>query len=460
MAISSTRGREIGSPIMATTAREGIIANAKNAFTDAYGAVLINARREVLLRQPAGQFGGYAWTFAKGRPCAAERPIEAALHHALKDTGWHAEILAGIPGVFAGSTSTSRFFLAGRVGRQGDHDPETAALRWASFEAAADLIRESPNEIGRQRDLAILTAAEQVVTGLMWSDRPAACEEDWPDLRPLPERRAEIAIDLRYGDDAMCRIRKGFLPVDQDEKWFIWFGDDVLHLHRSWTGICIYEVRFVQDAAGWKATAALVNRDPEQYGATDDDEDRRTLIEMIDLHLLNDDYEHPQPFGGALALAVQPNYLGSPKVVSSLIQTVVQSAIQHSQGKNNFNGVWNVVWRLSGEIAEGDAYVRMPGWHTPSNLGQALLKAFRIMPEPLSNDDLQYHVSEALMSIYLKVRELLVAFSAHPAAEWERHALPQINALHHWAVTVFLGTNDLMSPGIDVEDFRWKSAAA
>jgi len=421
--------------------------------------VLINTRREVLLRQPAGQLGGYAWTFAKGRPCAAERPNETALHHVLKDTGWHAEILAGIPGVFAGGTSTSRFYLAGRVGRQGDHDPETAALRWVSFEAAADLIRESPNEIGRQRDLAILTAAEQVVTCLRWSDRPAACEEDWPNLRPLPERQAEIAVDLWYDEDAMCRIRKGFLPVDQDEKWFIWFRDNVLHLHRSWTGICIHEVRFIQGADGWRAATASVNRDPEQYGATDDDEDRRVLVEMIDLHLLSEDNEHPQPFG-APALAPQPNYLGSPKVVAGLIHTVVQSAIEHAHGNNNFNGVWNVVWQLSGEIAEGDAYVRIPGWHTPSSLGQALLKAFRIMPEPLSDDDLQYHISEALMTIYLKVRELLVAFSADPVAEWERHALPQINALHQWAITVFLGTNDLLSPGIDVEDFRWKASTA
>lgn len=422
--------------------------------------MLINARREVLLRQPAGQFGGYAWTFAKGRPSAAERPNETALRHVLKDTGWHAEILAGISGVFAGSTSTSRFYLAGRVGRQGEHDPETAALHWASFEAAADLIRESPNEIGRQRDLAILNAAQQVVSGLMWSDRPAACEEDWPDLRPLPERRAEIAIDLWYDEDAMRRIRKGFLPVDSDEKWFIWFSGDVLRLHRSWTGICIYEVRFVHGGGGWRATAALVNRDPEQYGATDDDEDRRTLIEMIDLHLLNDDYEHPQPFGGALALAAQPNYLGSPKVVSGLIQTVVENAIAHAQGKNNFNAVWDVVWDMSNEIVAGEEYKHIPGWHTLACLGEALLKAFRIMPEPALADDLQYPVSEALMTVYFKVRELLLAFAADPAAEWERHALPQINALHQWAVTVFLGTNDLLSPGIDIEDFRWKAATA
>jgi 8-oxo-dGTP pyrophosphatase MutT (NUDIX family) len=256
---------------------------------DAFGAVLINAQMQVLLRQPTGQFDGYAWTFAKGRRVAGESPCETALRHILIETGWQAEILADIPDTFASSNSTSKFFLAGRVGNQGGHDVHTAATRWVPFNEATSMIRETRNEGGRERDLAILRAAEGVVARLTAVDRPAACQQDWESAQPLPERRAELAVDLRYGDADMSRIRKGFLPQDMDEKWFFWFGDDVLHLHRSWTGICIYEVRFERMAGGWRATTALVNRDPEQYENTRDDEDRLLLSKMIDVHLLNED---------------------------------------------------------------------------------------------------------------------------------------------------------------------------
>jgi 8-oxo-dGTP diphosphatase len=46
---------------------------------DAYGAVIFNAKGQVLLREPSGHFGGYVWTFAKGRPDAGESPAETAI---------------------------------------------------------------------------------------------------------------------------------------------------------------------------------------------------------------------------------------------------------------------------------------------------------------------------------------------------------------------------------------------
>lgn len=129
----------------------------------AFGAVLISARKQVLLRQPAGQFGGYAWTFAKGGRNDGEPSEDAALRHVRQETGWNAEILAEIPGTFKGTTSTTKFYLAGRVGRPAEPDAETTATRWFSFEEAASYIRQSPNALGRERDLMILRAAEEVL---------------------------------------------------------------------------------------------------------------------------------------------------------------------------------------------------------------------------------------------------------------------------------------------------------
>jgi hypothetical protein len=71
-----------------------------------------------------------------------------------------------------------------------------------------------------------------------------------------------------------------------EDKWFVYWKDDCLYFHRSWTGFCIYIVRFVCDDIGGKAAVATVNRDPDQYGGTDDEYDRRMIAYLIDVLLL------------------------------------------------------------------------------------------------------------------------------------------------------------------------------
>lgn len=267
--------------------------NANNTF----GAILIDAQNNVLLRQPTNQFGGYAWTFAKGHPKQGEATSQTALRVLLEKTGWHAEILGEIPELFPGTTSVTKFFLAGRVAKVGEPDTYTAETRWADFAAASALIRESPNPTGQERDLAVLRAAERELEHLPWRSRPATCPDDW-NIQPLPERHIEILAGYEYDDAEMALIRKGFLPQDMDEKWFAWFGDGVLHLHRSWTGLCIFQVRFERSADGWSATTALLNRDPREYGETDEDNDHALIHGLIEATLLRDTFQHCGPFGG------------------------------------------------------------------------------------------------------------------------------------------------------------------
>ena len=64
---------------------------------DAYGGVLINDRGEVQLREPTNHFGGYVWTFAKGRPDPGETPEQTALREVLEETGQAAQIIALVP---------------------------------------------------------------------------------------------------------------------------------------------------------------------------------------------------------------------------------------------------------------------------------------------------------------------------------------------------------------------------
>ena len=91
----------------------------------------------------------------------------------------------------------------------------------------------------------------------------------------------------------MDHIRQGVIPEVMEDKWFIYWNDDALFFHRSWTGFCIYVVRFAADGDTWRMIQADVNRDRRQYEETDDDRDALLISYLIDVLLLGRHAEFP-----------------------------------------------------------------------------------------------------------------------------------------------------------------------
>jgi len=132
----------------------------------AYGGVVVDATGRVLLREPTNHFGGYVWTFPKGKADFGEGPEMTALREVQEETGCAARILAPIPGNFTGDTSMNHYFLMAEAvpgAPLAAHDGETAQVVWVSLEAAKALISQTPNLKGRARDLAVLEAAKGVL---------------------------------------------------------------------------------------------------------------------------------------------------------------------------------------------------------------------------------------------------------------------------------------------------------
>ncbi len=88
-------------------------------------------------------------------------------------------------------------------------------------------------------------------------------------------------------------IRRGVIPAQMEDKWFIYWDDGELFFHRSWTGCCVYVVKFQTDNDGYKAVEARVNRDPLQYGETNDGKDKAMILFLIDVVLLHRAHDFP-----------------------------------------------------------------------------------------------------------------------------------------------------------------------
>jgi 8-oxo-dGTP pyrophosphatase MutT (NUDIX family) len=128
----------------------------------AYGGVVMSADgTQILLREPRNHFGGYVWTFAKGRPERGDDAWSCAQREIREELGCTVRDPIPVPGWFTGDTTATRFFLCTHVAdiQPPDHD-ETSCVRWVSWEAAASMIAQTTTRTGRERDLAVLAAAQ------------------------------------------------------------------------------------------------------------------------------------------------------------------------------------------------------------------------------------------------------------------------------------------------------------
>ena len=115
---------------------------------------------------------------------------------------------------------------------------------------------------------------------------------DWK-IQALPSKRTTIRLEQTFSPQEMKRIRRGLVPEQMEDKWFICWKDDILFFHRSWTGFCIYVVRFAAEGDRYKMIEADVNRDPEQYNEASDERDAERISYLVDVLLLHQEAVFP-----------------------------------------------------------------------------------------------------------------------------------------------------------------------
>ncbi len=93
----------------------------------------------------------------------------------------------------------------------------------------------------------------------------AATKKSWK-TRQFTKLR-EIPLTASYSLKEFEEIKKGFIPAQMEDKWFIYYDDYKLFFHRSWTGHAAYQVEFTERSDPMLATKAFCD---EEYWAGDD----------------------------------------------------------------------------------------------------------------------------------------------------------------------------------------------
>ena len=111
-----------------------------------------------------------------------------------------------------------------------------------------------------------------------------ATRESWK-TEPLPAVRAPLPFDASYTSDEFERLRRGLIPQQMEDKWFIFFEEPWLYFHRSWTGHAVFGLRIERRDIAYKVVEAWVNLDPQQYHSESVQHDLATLRMLIHFRL-------------------------------------------------------------------------------------------------------------------------------------------------------------------------------
>lgn len=108
-----------------------------------------------------------------------------------------------------------------------------------------------------------------------------ATKKSWKTLS-FGKNKSPLNVFAEYTDLEFAKISEGFIPVDMEDKWFIYMEDDTLWCHRSWTGQWIFEARFVKDGDKYAVKETFTAKLKDE-----NDEKAKTYLGRMLLFLIN-----------------------------------------------------------------------------------------------------------------------------------------------------------------------------
>ncbi|MCD4813220.1 hypothetical protein K8S19_05960 [bacterium] len=80
-------------------------------------------------------------------------------------------------------------------------------------------------------------------------------------IKSLVSPGIKLDYTRKFNAKEFRRLSYGLNHEDKDEKWFIYMEKDRLFFHRSWTGECVFMVKFEKKADRYGVVDALMNKE-------------------------------------------------------------------------------------------------------------------------------------------------------------------------------------------------------
>lgn len=117
--------------------------------------------------------------------------------------------------------------------------------------------------------------------------KETATKKTWANY-PIDNPK-KIDIDLHFFNKQFLKLTKGLIPQEMEDKWFIYYENEWLYFHRSWTGYGIYKAKLNKEVVGYSIKEFWVERNKEKFENDDDNSDIETFTFLIARGLLGID---------------------------------------------------------------------------------------------------------------------------------------------------------------------------
>lgn len=124
---------------------------------------------------------------------------------------------------------------------------------------------------------------------------PIAQPTDWK-TEPMPDETDSLDFYKIFSSEEFERVKAGLIPREMEDKWFIYYDNHALNIHRSWTGFHIYSITILpHEDNTYSITRTIVNRNQEQYNQQNNAYDVSLLNYLIERLLLGKAVPFPMP---------------------------------------------------------------------------------------------------------------------------------------------------------------------
>ena len=107
-----------------------------------------------------------------------------------------------------------------------------------------------------------------------------ATKDSW-NIEPMSEKNVLIPMNVTIPCEAMQLVKYGHIPDAMEDHWFMYCDEDTICYYRSWSGICIFVAKYVEEGDKCTITELQVNRDPEQYRSNENGHDISLFMALL-----------------------------------------------------------------------------------------------------------------------------------------------------------------------------------
>lgn len=119
-----------------------------------------------------------------------------------------------------------------------------------------------------------------------------AIKNDWKN-KPMPKETISIKLGKKVSKAEIKEIEKGFIPLEMEDKWFIFCEENMIYFHRSWSGDCIYIAEYKEITDNEFEIDKLIINNSEQYQSNDVEADKELFVFLLERLLLDKDVSFP-----------------------------------------------------------------------------------------------------------------------------------------------------------------------